>query len=213
MLQFFVQEKQQVAARCSAALQLRSINLYRCSDPATITCNALQRLPAMACNLLKLLKKAVAASKLRHEPESLGIINFAVAAQHTPPTEGVCGGLGVSTLTPLQSGLGSRARGGKKMKKLEISDWAMTGQNNERYQAELEEAKKRVLVKDGAIHITGDYEYEVPVGDCQDMVDMCRWLFHLADKSWMTEAMLRRFAKLMCEAQGLGNAGDMPWWG
>ncbi|WP_417292368.1 hypothetical protein [Desulfovibrio porci] len=93
---------------------------------------------------------------------------------------------------------------------------------SEEYRAEMEKyrtavadakAKMEYLPDLGVIRIRMHefYEYDVDMDLCKDMVDICRCIFHFKGKGWMTEEMLRRFAKLACEANGFGNAEAMPW--
>lgn len=85
----------------------------------------------------------------------------------------------------------------------------------EKYKAAVTDARARMtyLPDPGVIRIRVHefYDYDVDMDACKDMQDICRWIFHFKDKGWMTEEMLRRFAKLACEANGFGNVEAMPW--
>lgn len=85
----------------------------------------------------------------------------------------------------------------------------------EKYRAAVADAKAKMeyLLDPGVIRIRVHefYEYDVDMDSCKNMMDICRWIFHLKGKGWMTEEMLRRFAKLACEVNGFGDAETMPW--
>lgn len=98
-----------------------------------------------------------------------------------------------------------------------ILDQAEIEEKGRNAEAETADAVRRVryLPSSGVIRIMVHefYAYDIDVEGCRDIVGILRWLFHLQEKPWMTGAMLRRFAKLICEVNGYGEVEAMPWRG
>ena len=78
---------------------------------------------------------------------------------------------------------------------------------------EIDAAYKGIYIDKDGKHVCLNFgvKYYVPIAECRDIIGMCKWIFHLKDKIWMTGPALSRFAKVMCEANGLGKARGMPW--
>lgn len=47
-----------------------------------------------------------------------------------------------------------------------------------------------------------DYNfYQIPISECLTLKGFTDWLFHLYEKNWVNEQILRKFAQIICEAE------------
>lgn len=65
---------------------------------------------------------------------------------------------------------------------------------------QIEDANKRVvLTKDSIIMYTENgAPYEIELSRCETIQDVVDWIFHMKEKWWVTDFMLKRMAKFMC---------------
>lgn len=63
-----------------------------------------------------------------------------------------------------------------------------------------EDANRRVvLTKDRIIMYTENgAPYEIELSRCETIQDVVDWIFHMKEKWWVTDFMLKRMAKFMC---------------
>ena len=65
---------------------------------------------------------------------------------------------------------------------------------------QIEDANKRVvLTKDNIImYMENGAPYEIELRRCETIQDVVDWIFHMKEKWWVTDFMLKRMAKFMC---------------
>lgn len=73
----------------------------------------------------------------------------------------------------------------------------------EDFEKEREELERAVSVKKDRIVLNVRYEYNVPIADCDTHEKILGWTFHLAEKTWMSRRLLRRFIEVACVASNL----------
>ena len=60
--------------------------------------------------------------------------------------------------------------------------------------------EQEIFIQDGQIVMTCDgISYEIPLDECQSVTGAMKWLHHMSEKSWVTEARLWRIAECMVE--------------
>lgn len=61
-------------------------------------------------------------------------------------------------------------------------------------------ANKEIYICGGNIVIEyNDVTYEIPLDDCESVSGALKWLHHMSEKTWVTEARLWRIAECMIE--------------
>ncbi|MEO1854651.1 hypothetical protein [Chromohalobacter sp.] len=66
-----------------------------------------------------------------------------------------------------------------------------------------EELQRQVYVADGHIVINVSYEYNVALNSCDSAEKLLHWVWHLTEKTWMTNMAMRRFIELACRENGI----------
>lgn len=61
-----------------------------------------------------------------------------------------------------------------------------------------EELQRQVFVADGHIVINVSYEYNIALNRCDSAEKLLHWIWHLTEKTWMTNEVMRRFIELAC---------------
>ncbi|MBH2651818.1 hypothetical protein I5P77_00015 [Serratia ureilytica] len=62
---------------------------------------------------------------------------------------------------------------------------------------------EQVKVVDDYIVINVSYEYNIPLISCQTAEGVLDWVWHLTEKTWMTNEVMRRFIEIACGATGV----------
>lgn len=62
---------------------------------------------------------------------------------------------------------------------------------------------KQVRVEDGHIIINVEYDYEIPVADCDTEPKLLGWILQLLEKTWMTKEVLERFIHVAARQSNL----------
>lgn len=65
----------------------------------------------------------------------------------------------------------------------------------------IEEEKKlseQVQIIEGHIVINVAYEYNIPLNSCSTHQQILHWVWHLTEKTWMTQKVTRRFIEVAC---------------
>lgn len=47
-----------------------------------------------------------------------------------------------------------------------------------------------------------EWKYEIPLKDCETICGALSWIFHMQEKTWVTQPMAKRIAALICEHNG-----------
>lgn len=55
---------------------------------------------------------------------------------------------------------------------------------------------RQVRIEDGHIIVNVEYEYEIPIVDCDTEPKLLGWILQLLEKTWMTKEVLERFIHL-----------------
>lgn len=65
-------------------------------------------------------------------------------------------------------------------------------------------------VLDEQVKIVGDYiilnvanEYPIPLNECNSADTILHWVWHLAEKTWMTQDISRKFIEVACDYHGI----------
>lgn len=69
--------------------------------------------------------------------------------------------------------------------------------------AEEQNRRERLLKQDtanGYIEVRDGYEVEL--SDISTKVDLLKWMFHLAEKKWVTKELMMEFARRVCAVKG-----------
>lgn len=74
---------------------------------------------------------------------------------------------------------------------------------DEKLKAYLEDLEKKVYIKDDDIIVNVAYEYEIPIADCKSYERILHWAWHLTEKTWMTNDVLRRFIEVAAHNAGI----------
>lgn len=64
--------------------------------------------------------------------------------------------------------------------------------------AQEEKLQKQISVKNGSIVINVSYEYTIELSRCDTAEKLLHWIWHLTEKSWMTNDVMRRFVEIAC---------------
>ncbi len=62
-----------------------------------------------------------------------------------------------------------------------------------------EKLQKQVYVKDDNIVINVEYEYNISKSSCDTPEKLLHWIWHLTEKTWMTNEVMRRFIEIACK--------------
>ena len=76
----------------------------------------------------------------------------------------------------------------------------------EKYLQRNEELNRIVSVESGYIILRVASEYKIALNRCSTFPDILSWVFHLAEKSWMTTEILHHFILVACREHKL----EMP---
>lgn len=63
--------------------------------------------------------------------------------------------------------------------------------------------KDLVYIKDGFIVIHVVNEYPIALSRCNTPEKLLHWVWHLTEKTWMTNDVLRRFIELACDENAI----------
>lgn len=69
--------------------------------------------------------------------------------------------------------------------------------------AEEERLRKQVYVEDDHIVINVVTEYNVAKTRCDTPEKLLHWVWHLTEKTWMTNEIMRRFIEIACRENGI----------
>lgn len=61
-----------------------------------------------------------------------------------------------------------------------------------------ERLRKQVYLADGHVVINVEYEYNIPLSACDTAEKILHWVWHLTEKTWMTNEVMRRFIEVVC---------------
>ena len=61
-----------------------------------------------------------------------------------------------------------------------------------------EKLNKQVSVEDNHIVINVTYEYNIELSRCDTAEKLLHWVWHLTEKTWMMNDVLRRFIEVAC---------------
>ena len=65
-----------------------------------------------------------------------------------------------------------------------------------------DELSKKVYIDDGSICINVEYEYPIDLVRCDTPEKLLSWVFHLSEKTWMTNDVMRRFVAVASSEHG-----------
>ena len=68
---------------------------------------------------------------------------------------------------------------------------------------EEEKLNKIVQIIDKNIVINASYEYDIPLAECATHERILHWVWHLADKPWMTQSITKKFIQVACNHHSL----------
>lgn len=57
---------------------------------------------------------------------------------------------------------------------------------------------EQVQIIEGYIVINVAYEYNIPLNSCSTHQQIVNWVWHLTEKTWMTQSVTRRFIEVAC---------------
>lgn len=60
-----------------------------------------------------------------------------------------------------------------------------------------------IQVKEGHIVINVEYEYNIALHRCDTLEKILAWAYHLTEKTWMTQEILRHFIAVACNEHNL----------
>lgn len=63
--------------------------------------------------------------------------------------------------------------------------------------------QKQVSVSDGHIVINVSYEYNIELSRCNTPAKLLHWIWHLTEKTWMTNDVMRRFIEVACRENNI----------
>jgi hypothetical protein len=63
--------------------------------------------------------------------------------------------------------------------------------------------QKQVSVADGHIVINVSYEYNIELSRCNTPEKLLHWVWHLTEKTWMTNDVMRRFIEVACRENSI----------
>jgi hypothetical protein len=73
----------------------------------------------------------------------------------------------------------------------------------EEVKARHEELARMVYVEEDHIVLNVHYEYNIALNRCDTHEKILGWCIHLCEKTWMTPELIRRFAQIAAQANGL----------
>ncbi|UIL51569.1 hypothetical protein LZU96_15225 [Pantoea agglomerans] len=62
---------------------------------------------------------------------------------------------------------------------------------------------QQVKIDGDHILINVAYEYGVPLNECATAERILHWVWHLAEKTWMTQDISRKFIEIACKHHGI----------
>lgn len=71
------------------------------------------------------------------------------------------------------------------------------------YQDSKEKLNRQVFIADDHIVINVYYEYNISLDRCDSAEKLLHWVWHLTEKTWMTNDVMRRFISLACQKNGI----------
>ena len=69
----------------------------------------------------------------------------------------------------------------------------------EEFKAHEEKMASQVFIADGHIVINVEYEYNIDLQRCNTPEKLLHWIWHLTEKTWMTNDVMRRFIQIACK--------------
>lgn len=63
--------------------------------------------------------------------------------------------------------------------------------------------EKQVYLSNGRIVVNVEYPYEIEIARCDSHAKILAWLVQLSEKTWISPAVMRRFAWLAAKEHGL----------
>ncbi|MEM1145199.1 MAG: hypothetical protein AAGI88_21685 [Pseudomonadota bacterium] len=63
---------------------------------------------------------------------------------------------------------------------------------------QMQRLEKQVYIADDHIVINVSYEYNIALSRCDTPEKLLHWVWHLTEKSWMTNEVMRRFIDVAC---------------
>lgn len=73
----------------------------------------------------------------------------------------------------------------------------------EKMKEQEETLRKQVFVADGYIVINVSYEYNIELSRCNTAEKLLHWVWHLTEKTWMTNDVMRRFIEVACSENNI----------
>jgi len=62
---------------------------------------------------------------------------------------------------------------------------------------------QQVSIKNGFIVINVSYEYKIDLSRCDTAERLLHWIWHLTEKTWMTNDVMRRFIEITCRENSI----------
>jgi len=66
-----------------------------------------------------------------------------------------------------------------------------------------EKLRQQVSIKEGHIVINVEFEYNIALSRCDTAEKLLYWIWHLTEKTWMTNDVMRRFIEIACRENGI----------
>ena len=63
--------------------------------------------------------------------------------------------------------------------------------------------QQQVSVKEDHIVINVSYEYNIALSRCDTAAKLLHWVWHLTEKTWMTNDVMRRFIEVACRENNI----------
>lgn len=73
----------------------------------------------------------------------------------------------------------------------------------EKMKKQEETLQKQVFLADGHIVINVSYEYNIELSRCNTPEKLLHWVWHLTEKTWMTNDVMRRFIEVACRENNI----------
>lgn len=62
---------------------------------------------------------------------------------------------------------------------------------------------EQVSISDGCIVINVSYKYDIDLTSCDTAEKLLHWVWHLTEKTWMTNNVMRRFIDVACSENSI----------
>jgi len=76
-------------------------------------------------------------------------------------------------------------------------------ENSEKILNHIKTLQNQVYIQDDVLIINVAYEYTIALERCDTYEKILGWVFHLLEKTWMTNDVARRFISLACKHHNL----------